>query len=248
VSGVRGADGEPALRRFLEHNQSASARRDESSCWLSGPYNRVMIVLFNKPCGVLCQFTDRDDASDESGPRRTLAEFGLPSNVYAAGRLDFDSEGLLLLTDDGSLAQRVTDPRRHWPKTYLVQVEGIPDDSALRQLCNGVELKDGLTRLAHARALASAPAWLWPRDPPVRFRKTVPDAWIELMLREGRNRQVRRMTAAVGHPTLRLIRTRIGEYALDGLAPGELRVIDGAPAPGSSRHTLVRNPGKRTPR
>ena len=183
-----------------------------------------MIVLFNKPFGVLCQFTDRGGQGG-SGPRRTLGDYGLPPGVYAAGRLDYDSEGLLLLTDDGALVHRATDPRRHWAKTYLVQVEGIPGPSALQALQEGVELKDGRTRPAQARALESAPAWLWPRDPPVRFRKTVPDSWLEIVLREGRNRQVRRMTAAVGHPTLRLVRTRIGEYAQDGLAPGQWRAL-----------------------
>jgi len=192
-----------------------------------------MIVLFNKPYGVLCQFTDRSVPA-----RRTLAGFGLPQDVYAAGRLDFDSEGLLLLTDDGALAHRVTDPRRHWPKTYLVQVEGIPDAAALHRLHEGVQLKEGRTQPAPAHALEGAPAWLWPRDPPVRVRKTVPDAWIELTLREGRNRQARRMTAAVGYPTLRLIRTQIGGYSLDGLKPGEARIIDTAvagPKPVQSR-------------
>ena len=180
-----------------------------------------MIILFNKPYGVLCQFTDRS-----ASPRRTLAEFGLPADVYPAGRLDYDSEGLVLLTDDGVLAHRLTDPRHHKPKTYLVQVEGTPDGVALQRLREGLELKDGRTRPAEVRALSGAPQWLWPRDPPVRFRKTVPDSWLEIILREGRNRQVRRMTAAVGLPTLRLIRTRIGEYSLHGLAPGEWRAID----------------------
>src|SRR5690348_5567279 len=189
-----------------------------------------MIVLLNKPHGVLCQFTDLGSASNEKGPRRTLAEFGLPPDVYAAGRLDHDSEGLVLLTDDGELAHRITDPRKHWPKAYFVQVEGVPDEADLQKLREGVELKDGRTRPAQARALEHAPQWLWPRDPPVRFRKTVPDSWIELTLREGRNRQVRRMTAAVGHPTLRLIRTQIGGYSLEGLKPGEARIIDTAVA------------------
>ncbi|MGN6312636.1 MAG: pseudouridine synthase [Rhodanobacteraceae bacterium] len=208
-----------------------------------------MIVLLNKPYGVLCQFTDDGGgASDGSGSRRTLAEFGLPPGVYAAGRLDYDSEGLLLLTDDGALAHRITDPRRHWAKTYLVQVEGIPDAAALHGLREGMELKDGRTRPAQVRALERAPTWLWPRDPPVRFRKTVPDSWIEITLREGRNRQVRRMTAAAGHPTLRLIRTRIGEYALDGLAPGESRVLTAAPAPTSSRRPFPRKEGRKIPR
>ncbi|MGH8212684.1 MAG: pseudouridine synthase [Rhodanobacteraceae bacterium] len=191
-----------------------------------------MVVLFNKPYGVLCQFTDRRGSLDKSGPRRTLAEFELPPDVYAAGRLDYDSEGLVLLTDDGTLARRITDPRRHKPKTYMAQVEGSITEEALNRLNHGVELKDGRTRPALARALANVPQWLWRRDPPVRFRKTVPDAWLELTLREGRNRQVRRMTAAVGLPTLRLIRTRIGGHCLDGLAPGEWRIVE---IPGQTR-------------
>jgi 23S rRNA pseudouridine2457 synthase len=173
-----------------------------------------MLIAFNKPYGVLCQFTDRSEP-----PRRTLAAFGLPADVYPAGRLDFDSEGLLLLTDDGALAHRLTDPRHKQWKTYLVQVEGAPSDAQLQALRDGVALNDGPTLPARAQAL-DAPPVLWPRDPPVRFRKTVPDAWLELSIREGRNRQVRRMTAAVGLPTLRLVRIAVGTHALDGLAPG----------------------------
>ncbi len=176
-----------------------------------------MLIAFNKPFGVLCQFTDRSLPA-----RPTLADFGLPAGVYAAGRLDTDSEGLLLLTDDGALAHRLTDPRHKQPKTYLVQVEGTLDASALAQLRHGVQLNDGPTLPAEAAA-ADAPAWLWPRTPPVRVRKIVPDGWLTLTLREGRNRQVRRMTAAVGLPTLRLIRTQIGVHALDGLGPGQWR-------------------------
>jgi len=187
-----------------------------------------MLILFNKPFDVLCQFTDRG-----AQPRRTLAEFGLPPNVYPAGRLDRDSEGLLLLTDDGALAHRITDPRHKQPKTYLAQVEGTPDENALQHLRRGVTLSDGLTRPAEARTLPHPPAGLWPRYPPVRFRKSVPDAWIELTIREGRNRQVRRMTAAVGLPTLRLIRTRIGEHVLGDLAPGAHRVVDSRATPAS---------------
>lgn len=183
-----------------------------------------MLVLFNKPFNVLCQFTDRG-----TPPRRTLSGFGLPPEVYPAGRLDYDSEGLLLLTDDGALAHRITDPRHKMAKTYLVQVEGTLNADALRQLRQGVELKDGPTRPAEVRALDRAPARLWSRDPPVRFRKSVPDAWIELTIREGRNRQVRRMTAAVGLPTLRLVRLRIGDNALDDLAPGAMRVMETQP-------------------
>jgi 23S rRNA pseudouridine2457 synthase len=175
-----------------------------------------MLIAFNKPFQVMCQFSG-------DGSRRTLAEFGLPKHVYAAGRLDFDSEGLLLLTDDGALAARLTDPRHATAKTYLVQVEGTLDATQLEALRIGVALNDGPTLPAQARALDAAPTWLWPRDPPVRYRKTVPDAWIELTIREGRNRQVRRMTAAVGLPTLRLIRVAIGGYKLDELAPGAWR-------------------------
>ena len=178
-----------------------------------------MLVAFNKPYGVLCQFTDRS-----TPPRRTLAGFGLPAGVYPAGRLDFDSEGLLLLTDDGALAHRLTDPRHKQWKTYLVQVEGAPAESQLQALRDGPALNDGPTLPARARLL-DAPPPLWPRDPPVRFRKTVPDAWIELSIREGRNRQVRRMTAAVGLPTLRLVRISIGEHALGTLAPGAWRAL-----------------------
>lgn len=181
-----------------------------------------MLIALNKPYGVLCQFTDRGASA---AGRRTLAEFVKVPNVYPAGRLDFDSEGLLLLTDEGALAHRLTTPRRGTEKTYLVQVEGSPDDAQLSQLRKGVLLHDGPTLPARVRLLTQAPDWLWPRNPPVRFRKSVPDAFIELTIREGRNRQVRRMTAAVGLPTLRLIRTRIGDFSLDGLAPGESRVM-----------------------
>ena len=177
-----------------------------------------MLIALNKPYGVLCQFTDRSQP-----PRRTLAEFGLPAGVYPAGRLDFDSEGLLLLTDDGGLAHRLTDPRHKQPKTYWVQVEGTPDAEKLQALREGVLLNDGMTLPALVRQLETAPA-LWPRDPPVRYRKTVPDTWLEVIIREGRNRQVRRMTAAVGLPTLRLVRVAMGDVRLDGLQPGQWRV------------------------
>lgn len=178
-----------------------------------------MLIALNKPWGVLCQFTDHSVP-----PRPTLAGFGLPPDVYAAGRLDRDSEGLLLLTDDGPLAHRLTDPRHKEAKTYLVQVEGEPEAAALDALRQGVMLNDGLTLPAHVQCV-DAPDWLWPRDPPVRLRKSIPDSFIELTLHEGRNRQVRRMTAAVGHPTLRLVRIQIGEIGLDGLAPGEWRQL-----------------------
>ena len=178
-----------------------------------------MLIAFNKPFNVLCQFTDRSDP-----PRRTLAEFGLPPRVYAAGRLDYDSEGLLLLTDDGALANRLTDPRHKQPKTYWVQVEGAPMDAQLEALRDGVVLNDGPTRPAQVARLDPAPA-LWERDPPVRFRKTVPDAWLAITITEGRNRQVRRMTAAVGLPTLRLVRAAMGDVQLEGLAPGGWRAL-----------------------
>lgn len=173
-----------------------------------------MLIAFNKPYGVLCQFTDRS-----TPPRPTLADFGLPADVYPAGRLDFDSEGLLLLTDDGRLAHRLTDPRHKQPKTYWVQVEGDPDDAQLQALRDGVRLNDGPTLPATVERLP-APA-LWPRDPPIRVRKSVPDAWLALTLHEGRNRQVRRMTAAIGLPTLRLVRVSIGGQRLEALQPGQ---------------------------
>lgn len=182
-----------------------------------------MLIALNKPYGVLCQFTDRSDP-----PRRTLAEFGLPADVYPAGRLDHDSEGLLLLTDDGALAHRITDPRHTLAKTYRVQVEGAPQPAQLDRLRQGVRLNDGPTRPAEVREIAIDADMpdLWTRDPSVRFRKTVPDAWLEIVLREGRNRQVRRMTAAVGLPTLRLVRVAIGPWRVDGLAPGQWRRLE----------------------
>ncbi|MFZ5637951.1 MAG: pseudouridine synthase [Pseudomonadota bacterium] len=181
-----------------------------------------MLIAFNKPYGVLCQFTDRSVPS-----RPTLAGFGLPPGVYPAGRLDHDSEGLLLLTDDGPLAHRITDPRHKRTKTYRVQVEGDPRPEQLEALRRGVILNDGPTLPAQVRRIdiAEAMPQLWPRDPPVRHRRTVPDAWLEIAIAEGRNRQVRRMTAAVGLPTLRLIRVAIGDWSLDALRPGEWREI-----------------------
>ena len=176
-----------------------------------------MIVLLNKPYGVLSQFTDRS-----SVPRRTLAEFGLPPNIYPAGRLDFDSEGLLLLTDDGSLAHRLTNPRHKEAKTYWVQVEGSPGEEQLNALRNGVVLSDGPTRPAKIERLEVPD--LWPRNPPIRVRKSVPDAWLSVTIREGRNRQVRRMTAAVGLPTLRLVRVQVGNWLIGDLAPGHWRM------------------------
>lgn len=175
----------------------------------------MRLIAFNKPFDVLCQFTDQEG-------RQTLADFIDLPGVYAAGRLDRDSEGLLLLTDDGKLQHAIAHPRKKLPKTYLVQVDDAITDEALERLRQGVELKDGRTRPAKARRVAE-PDWLWPRDPPVRFRKNIPTSWIELTISEGRNRQVRRMTAAADFPTLRLIRTAIGPYKLGDLQPGEWR-------------------------
>lgn len=180
------------------------------------------LILFNKPFQVLSQFTD-DGADSRDASRTTLAEYLKIPGVYPAGRLDYDSEGLLLLTSDGALQHRIASPALKMPKTYWVQVEGEISDEALNRLTEGVELKDGRTRPARAVRLA-APA-LWPRIPPVRHRETVPTSWLELTITEGRNRQVRRMTAAVGFPTLRLIRYRIGDWTLEGLKPGEHRRV-----------------------
>ena len=174
------------------------------------------IILFNKPFNVLSQFTDT------GGSRKTLSDFIDVKDVYAAGRLDKDSEGLLVLTDDGGLQAKISHPKHKMPKTYWVQVEGIPDEAALRCLRSGVQLKDGMTSPAKVRSI-SEPKDLWPRDPPVRFRKTVPDSWLEITITEGRNRQVRRMTVAIGHPTLRLIRYQIGTWTIDGIANGAWR-------------------------
>ena len=179
------------------------------------------LIAFNKPFGVLSQFTDADK-------RQTLADYITITGVYPAGRLDRDSEGLLLLTDDGRLQQRISDPRFNKWKTYFVEVENIPDEKALQKLRKGVELKDGMTKPARAKLLSEPPD-LWPRNPPVRFRKNIPTAWLELSISEGRNRQVRRMTAAVGYPTLRLIRMSIADWQLDDLPPGEWRELNANP-------------------
>jgi len=179
------------------------------------------LIRFSKPFDVLPQFTDRGTTGS---PRATLSDFIDMPGVYPAGRLDRDSEGLMLLTDDGKLQAHISDPRHKMAKTYLVQVEGIPDDQDLQAWRAGITLKDGPTLPAKARRIA-APPDLWPRIPPIRVRKNIPDAWIELIIREGRNRQVRRMTAALGHPTLRLIRWRIGDWSLDGLTSGTWQTL-----------------------
>lgn len=181
------------------------------------------LILFNKPYGVLSQFTDTPGLVLGHTPRPTLSKFIDVPDVYPAGRLDADSEGLLLLTDDGRLQSRIADPKFKLAKTYRVQVEGDPDDAVLAPLRSGLRLKDGVTLPAEVARID--PPHLWPRDPPVRVRQTVPDCWLELTIREGRNRQVRRMTAAIGLPTLRLVRWRVGDWTLDGLAPGEWREI-----------------------
>lgn len=195
------------------------------------------LILFNKPFGVLSQFTDR------SGAHPILADFLQIPGVYPAGRLDKDSEGLLLLTDDGRLQAEISAPRFKLPKTYLVQVEGVPGDESLEALRTGVGLNDGPTRPAMVCRM-EAPD-IWERRPPVRFRKAIPDRWLSITITEGRNRQVRRMTAAVGHPTLRLVRWRIGDWTVEGLAPGEWRELAAPMArPGDAR-TRRRPEGKR---
>lgn len=177
------------------------------------------IILFNKPFNVLSQFTDR---GTDGSSRPTLSDFIEVSGVYAAGRLDRDSEGLLVLTDNGKLQARITNPRNKTPKTYWAQIEGIPDEDSLNALRTGITMKDGKTAPAQV-ARMDEPGGLWPRTPPIRVRKSIPDCWIAVTITEGRNRQVRRMTAAIGHPTLRLIRYAVGNWTLDGLNNGEWR-------------------------
>ena len=177
------------------------------------------LILFNKPYGVLSQFTDRGTPQT----RQTLSDFIDVPKVYPAGRLDRDSEGLLLLCDDGKLQARLADPRYKVAKEYLVQVEGEPDEASFKILRRGVRLKDGMTRPAQVEPIADP--HLWPRDPPIRVRKSIADSWLKLTIHEGKNRQVRRMTAAVGYPTLRLIRWSVGQWTVDGLKQGEFREV-----------------------
>jgi len=177
-----------------------------------------ILLLLNKPYGVICQFSP-------AGDRPTLKDFVPMTGVYPAGRLDTDSEGLVVLTDDGALQHRVTDPRHKLPKTYLVQVEGVPDERALAPLRDGMQLNDYRAKPAEV-AIVDSPAWLWPRVPPIRVRQHLPTSWLQLTLREGRNRQVRRMTAAAGFPTLRLIRYSIGAWTIDGIAPGSWKYAE----------------------
>lgn len=176
------------------------------------------LILFNKPFGVLSQFTD------ESG-RETLADYIAIKNVYTAGRLDKDSEGLLLLTDDGTLQDRIAHPKKKLAKHYWAQVEGEMDNDAIRRLCQGIALKDGVTRPAKVQRIEE-PQRIWSRNPPIRVRKSISTQWLEIVVREGKNRQIRRMTAAVGHPTLRLIRFRIGSWQLDQLGVGEYQLLE----------------------
>ena len=195
------------------------------------------LLLFNKPYGVICQFSP-------SPPHQCLADHINAPGFYAAGRLDTDSEGLLLLTDHGGLQHRITDPAHKLPKTYWVQVEGVPGPEQLAQLASGVDLGDFITLPAEVSVID--PPSLWPRNPPIRERKNVPDSWLQLTIREGKNRQVRRMTARVGLPTLRLVRVRIGDWQLDGLLPGEMRRIQvaapSAPPQAAIRRNLPRKP------
>jgi len=179
------------------------------------------ILLFNKPFNVLCQFTDEPEYKSQ---RETLADYIQQPGFYAAGRLDRDSEGLLLLTNDGKFQQLISNPKTKQPKTYLVQVEGEIDKEAIKQLQSGVKLKDGMTRPAKARKVPE-PKWLWPRNPPIRERKNIPTSWLELTITEGKNRQIRRMTAAVGYPTLRLIRTQIGKWKIGNMKSGESQLL-----------------------
>ena len=204
------------------------------------------LILFNKPYGVLCQFSP-------DGTHTTLKDFIAIPDVYPAGRLDTDSEGLLILTDDGALQHRISDPKHKLPKTYWAQVEGIPDQAALALLQNGLELGDFVTRPAQARLIAQ-PDHVWPRVPPIRIRQHIPTSWLEITIGEGKNRQVRRMTAKVGYPTLRLIRYAIGSYTLDGIAPGtwlEIKTaatLNQTPAPPAKYSPAQRSKSSRPPK
>jgi 23S rRNA pseudouridine2457 synthase len=194
------------------------------------------LILFNKPYGVLTQFTD-------PAGRRTLADFISIPKIYAAGRLDADSEGLVVLTDDGALQAKIADPRHKLAKTYRVQVEGLPTDEALRQLATGVDLSDFRTQPCQATKIPEPPG-LWQRNPPVRYRAAIPTSWLEIVLREGKNRQVRRMTAKIGFPTLRLIRWAVGEWTLEGLPPGHWREVNLSGQPDAKRRVNVPNASK----
>lgn len=211
-----------SVARAASHQDDTSPRKyiaDSARSSAGSRSSESRVVLINKPWGVLSQFTPE-------GGHPCLAEFGLPGGIYAAGRLDRDSEGLLVLTNDGALQARISHPRQKWPKVYAVQVEGVPDADALQALREGVRLKDGLTTPAQVEPLPDPE--FWQRDPPVRERKSIPTSWLRIVLREGRNRQVRRMTAHVGLPTLRLIRTQVGPLSLQGQQPGEWQALSSA--------------------
>jgi 23S rRNA pseudouridine2457 synthase len=212
-----------AMPRPFSSNRSSNLRRSTAVRQPSPRPEVTRLLCFHKPYGVLSQFTPE-------GKWQGLKDWIDVPDVYVAGRLDADSEGLLLLTNDGQLQARIADPRHKMEKTYWVQVEGMPDEAALQRLREGVVLSDGKTLPARARLIEPQPS-MWPRNPPIRVRQNIPDCWIELVIREGRNRQVRRMTAAVGHPTLRLVRMAVGPYSIDGLEPGQW--LDVLPLSGS---------------
>jgi len=202
-----------AMPRPFSSHRSSNLRRSTAVRQPASRPEHTRLLCFHKPYGVLSQFTPE-------GKWQGLKDWIDVPGVYVAGRLDADSEGLLLLTNDGQLQARIADPRHKMEKTYWVQVEGVPDEAALQRLRDGVELSDGKTLPARARLIEPQPG-MWPRNPPIRVRQNIPDCWIELIIREGKNRQVRRMTAAVGHPTLRLVRMAVGPYSIEGLEPGQ---------------------------
>ena len=208
------AQKKPRLKHHSSAPKSATGRRGAGGQQLSKAAARK-IVLFNKPYDVLCQFTDSQGTAD----RRNLSDFISVANVYAAGRLDRDSEGLVVLTNDGKLQHRLTAPGKNIPKTYWAQVEGCPAQEDLNRFAKGLRLRDGPTKPAKVTIIN--PPWVWDRHPPIRIRQTIPTTWLEITLTEGRNRQVRRMTAHIGFPTLRLIRYRVGSWTIDGIENGQ---------------------------